>query len=92
MASLFLGGWSLPFAPMNAPAQTLAVGIAQIGVFLAKTIFFLFVFIWVRWTLPRFRYDKLMALGWKIFIPLTIANIVITGFVLVAMEVMNATL
>ena len=91
MATLFLGGWSLPFAPLNAPAQTLGVGLAQIAVFLAKTMFFLFVFIWVRWTLPRFRYDKLMALGWKIFIPLTIVNIVITGFVLMGLEVMKAT-
>jgi NADH-quinone oxidoreductase subunit H len=91
MATLFLGGWSLPFAPLNSPAQTLGVGLAQIAVFLAKTMFFLFVFIWVRWTLPRFRYDKLMALGWKIFIPLTILNIVITGVVLMGLEVMKAT-
>ncbi len=82
MATLFCGGWSLPFAPFNAPAQTLGVGLAHIGIFLAKVIFFLFVFIWVRWTIPRFRYDQLMALGWKIFIPLTIANIFITGVVL----------
>ena len=82
MATLFLGGWSLPFAPFNAPAQTLWVGLAQIGVFLAKTICFLFVYVWVRWTIPRFRYDQLMALGWKAFIPLTILNIVITGTVL----------
>ena len=82
MATLFLGGWSLPFAPFNAPAQTLGVGLAQIGVFLAKTIFFLFVYIWVRWTIPRFRYDQLMALGWKVFIPLTLLNILITGVVL----------
>ena len=84
MATLFLGGWSLPFAPFNAPAQTLWVGLAQIGVFLAKTICFLFVYVWVRWTIPRFRYDQLMALGWKAFIPLTILNIVITGTVLTA--------
>lgn len=85
MATLFLGGWSLPFAPMNAPAQTLGVGLAQIGVFLGKVMFFLFVYIWVRWTVPRFRYDQLMALGWKIFIPLTLLNIVITGVVLAMM-------
>ena len=82
MATLFCGGWSLPFAPFNAPAHTLWVGLAQICVFLAKTIFFLFVYIWVRWTIPRFRYDQLMALGWKVFIPLTMLNIVITGIVL----------
>jgi len=85
MATLFLGGWSLPFAPLNAPAQTLGVGLAHIGVFLAKTIFFLFVYIWVRWTIPRFRYDQLMTLGWKVFIPLTLLNILITGVVLVAL-------
>jgi NADH-quinone oxidoreductase subunit H len=85
MATLFLGGWSLPFAPLNSPAQTLWVGLAQIGVFLAKTILFLFVYIWVRWTIPRFRYDQLMALGWKVFIPLTLLNILITGVVLTAL-------
>jgi NADH-quinone oxidoreductase subunit H len=82
MATLFFGGWSLPFAPLNGPAQTWPVGLAHIGVFLAKTMFFLFVYIWVRWTIPRFRYDQLMGLGWKIFIPLTILNIVLTGAVL----------
>lgn len=84
MTTLFLGGWSLPFAPFDAPPQTLGVGLAQIGVFLAKVCFFLFVFIWVRWTIPRFRYDQLMGLGWKIFIPLTIVNVLISGVVLAA--------
>jgi NADH-quinone oxidoreductase subunit H len=85
MATLFCGGWSLPFAPLNAPAQTLGVGLVQIAVFLAKVMFFLFVYIWVRWTIPRFRYDQLMALGWKVFIPMTIANIVFAGVVLAAL-------
>jgi NADH-quinone oxidoreductase subunit H len=84
MATLFFGGWSLPFAPFNAPAQTLSVGLVQIVVFLAKVCAFLFFFIWVRWTIPRFRYDQLMALGWKIFIPLTLLNILISGVVLAA--------
>ncbi len=82
MVTLFLGGWSLPFAPFNAPAQALWVGLAQIGIFLAKTILFLFVYVWVRWTIPRFRYDQLMGFGWKVFIPLTIVNILIAGVVL----------
>jgi len=82
MVTLFFGGWSLPFAPLNAPAATLGVGIAQIVVFLAKVVAFLFFFIWVRWTIPRFRYDQLMDLGWKVFIPLTIANVLATGVVL----------
>jgi len=84
MATLFFGGWSLPFAPLNAPAQTLGVGLAQIGVFLAKLCGFLFFFIWVRWTIPRFRYDQLMGFGWKIFIPLTLLNILVSGVVLAA--------
>jgi NADH-quinone oxidoreductase subunit H len=82
MATLFLGGWSLPFAPFNVPAQTLNVGLAHIGIFLAKVCVFLFFYIWVRWTIPRFRYDQLMALGWKVFIPLTLVNILISGVVL----------
>ncbi len=82
MATLFFGGWSLPFAPFNAPAQTLGVGLAHIGIFLAKVCCFLFFFIWVRWTIPRFRYDQLMGLGWKIFIPLTLLNILVSGVVL----------
>lgn len=82
IVTLFLGGWSLPFAPLNAPAQTLGVGLLHIGVFLAKLLGVLFVYIWVRWTIPRFRYDQLMALGWKIFIPLTIVNILLVGVVL----------
>ncbi len=85
MVTLFWGGWSLPIAPFNAPAETLAVGLAQVAVFIAKTCVFLFVFIWVRWTLPRFRYDQLMNLGWKVFVPLTIANIFFNGFVLALM-------
>jgi NADH-quinone oxidoreductase subunit H len=82
MVTLFFGGWSLPFAPFNAPAQTLGVGLAHIGIFLVKVCAFLFFYIWVRWTIPRFRYDQLMALGWKIFIPLTLLNILFSGVVL----------
>ena len=82
MVTLFLGGWSLPFAPFNAPATSLVVGLLHIGVFLAKVGACLFFYVWVRWTIPRFRYDQLMGLGWKVFIPLTIVNILIVGAVL----------
>lgn len=53
----------------------------QVGVFLTKTLFFCFFFIWVRWTLPRFRYDQLMRLGWKGMLPLALANILVTGWI-----------
>ena len=86
MVTLFFGGWSLPFAPFNMPANTLGVGLAHIGIFLAKVCLFLFFYIWVRWTIPRFRYDQLMALGWKVFIPLTLLNILISGVVLAVMN------
>lgn len=82
MTTMFFGGWSLPFAPFNAPAQTIAVGIAHILIFLLKVFAMLFIYIWVRWTLPRFRYDQLMNVGWKIFLPLTIVNLLITATVL----------
>ncbi len=82
MVTLFFGGWSLPFAPFNAPATSLIVGLLHVSVFLAKIGCCLFFYVWVRWTIPRFRYDQLMALGWKVFIPLTIANILLVGVVL----------
>ena len=58
------------------------MGILHIGIFLAKTCFVLFMIIWVRWMWPRFRYDQLMDLGWRRFLPLALANIVVTAVVL----------
>jgi NADH-quinone oxidoreductase subunit H len=82
LTTLFLGGWSLPFSPFDAPAQTLWVGLAHIGIFLGKVVLGICFFIWVRWTLPRFRYDQLMWLGWNALLPLAILNIIATGVVL----------
>lgn len=70
--TLFLGGPSVPF-------WTGAPWFVGLLAFLAKTAFFLFLFIWVRWTLPRFRFDQLMSLGWKVLLPLSLANLVLTG-------------
>jgi NADH-quinone oxidoreductase subunit H len=81
MVTLFLGGWTLPFAGLDQPAQSLGVGLAQIGIFLAKMLCVEFMVIWVRWMWPRFRYDQLMDLGWRRFIPLALANIVVTAVV-----------
>ena len=82
IVTLFLGGWTLPIAGLDKPAQTLGIGVFQIGVFLAKMLCVEFMVIWVRWMWPRFRYDQLMDLGWRRFIPLALANIVITAAVL----------
>jgi NADH-quinone oxidoreductase subunit H len=79
MVTLFLGGWSLPFTGLNQPATTVWMGLAHIIIFLAKMVFILFMVIWVRWMWPRFRYDQLMDLGWRRFIPLALANIMITA-------------
>lgn len=94
IVTLFLGGWSLPFVPdgsstsffnlafVPAWAAGLIWGLVNIGVFFAKVTALLFVFIWVRWTLPRFRYDQLMKLGWYFFFELALVNIFLTALVL----------
>lgn len=82
MVTLFFGGWSLPFAGLDQPATTIPIGVLHILIFLAKTCFILFLIIWVRWMWPRFRYDQLMDLGWRRFLPLALANIVVTAVVL----------
>ena len=79
MVTLFFGGWTLPFWGLDQPATSLGMGIAHILVFLAKMLFFMVVFIWVRWMFPRFRYDQLMDLGWRRFLPLALVNILITA-------------
>jgi len=79
LVTLFLGGWSLPFAGLDRPASTIGMGVAHIGIFLAKMLLVEFMIMWVRWMLPRFRYDQLMNLGWRRFIPLALLNILITA-------------
>src|SRR5690242_10650710 len=82
MVTLFFGGWTLPFAGLDQPAATVLMGLIHIGIFVGKVLVLMVVFIWVRWMLPRFRYDQLMDLGWRRFIPLALANILVTAFVL----------
>ncbi|MGA3266830.1 MAG: NADH-quinone oxidoreductase subunit H, partial [Verrucomicrobiota bacterium] len=80
--TLFSGGWTLPFWGLDQPAGSLGMGLLQIVVFLVKMLLFVLLFIWVRWIFPRFRYDQLMDLGWRRFIPLALLNILVTAVVL----------
>ena len=77
--TLFFGGWLRPFP--NAPALSFLGHVPGWVWFVLKTFVFLNIFIWIRATLPRYRYDQLMRLGWKVLIPLGIANLVVTAFV-----------
>jgi NADH-quinone oxidoreductase subunit H len=76
----FFGGYNFPF--MDQIDNQLLVSLIGVGVMFAKTVFFIFVFMWIRWTIPRFRYDQLMNLGWKVLIPLSLVNLAITGLVM----------
>jgi NADH-quinone oxidoreductase subunit H len=84
--TLFFGGWSLPFGwltPESADAEVpFWHGLIHIGVFFGKVILFILFFIAVRWTLPRFRYDQLMRLGWVVFFELALANVILTALLL----------
>jgi len=92
--TLFFGGWQmLPGLPqlhaylvgsMALPAlgSDLVRVLFEIGSFTLKTVFFLWLYVWVRWTLPRFRYDQLMDLGWKVMLPLSLLNIFATGILI----------
>jgi NADH-quinone oxidoreductase subunit H len=85
ITTFFLGGYHLPFAGLWLPEMSpLLKGILDVSVFVGKTVFFVFVFIWVRWTIPRFKYNQLMKLGWEKLLPLAILNfVVIAGAILV---------
>jgi NADH-quinone oxidoreductase subunit H len=81
--TLFLGGWLRPFPNVHAlDFLNIIPSWAWFGI---KSFVFLYVFVWIRATLPRYRYDQLMRLGWKVLIPLAIANLVVTGIVKVAL-------
>ncbi|MFM9944034.1 MAG: NADH-quinone oxidoreductase subunit NuoH [Bacteroidia bacterium] len=85
---LFFGGYNFPFMYEMGLSQN-AITFIGVGVFFAKIVFFIFFFMWVRWTIPRFRYDQLMHLGWKALIPLAIVNLMITGGWLIFRESEN---
>ncbi len=82
---LFLGGWNpLPWVPLSLLTDLLhisdipvVVGVLSAVIFIGKVLFFIFVFMWVRWTLPRFRYDQVMEIGWQKLLPLSIGNLIV---------------
>jgi NADH-quinone oxidoreductase subunit H len=82
IATLYFGGYNFPFMNDLGLSHN-AVSIIGAIVMFSKVTFFIFFFMWIRWTVPRFRYDQLMNLGWKILIPLAVANIIITGGVII---------
>ncbi len=91
---LFFGAWHIPFLPtatllsifdfLGDSFANLIVMLIHVGVFFGKVTFFIFVQMVIRWTLPRFRYDQIMKLGWKILLPLSLINVVVTGIVILA--------
>jgi NADH-quinone oxidoreductase subunit H len=83
ITTLFLGGWTVPFfGPVSSYLPWYLTGLLSVGIFITKVAALVFFFMWVRWTLPRFRWDQLMKLGWNVLIPLALANIVATALFL----------
>lgn len=85
MATLYFGGYNFPFMNDLGLSQNAITIIGTIGLFI-KIFFFIFFFMWIRWTLPRFRYDQLMNLGWKGLIPLAILNLLVTAIVMILID------
>jgi len=94
---LFLGGWNpLPFLPLATVAGWLhlanlpvVLGALSIVIFVAKVMFFIFLFMWVRWTVPRFRYDQVMKLGWQKLLPLAIGNLIVYALAIAWLQTRN---
>jgi len=81
ITTLFFGGWDIPFTRWDEGPPSVARFLATLLAFGAKTGFFLLFYIWIRWTLPRFRFDQLMELGWKVMLPVALGYITVIGFV-----------
>ena len=90
MATLFFGGWDIPFTLWDnlAPFTWLKV-LLTLGCFATKVLFFVFLYMWIRWTLPRFRYDQLMSLGWKFMLPLALGYIVAIAATIVTLDALG---
>lgn len=86
MSTLFFGGYDIPFVNEANWGHAWWVGLVGFAVLMTKALLFVFVFMWIRWTIPRFRYDQLMNLGWKGLIPLSLINMVITAVVILLLN------
>lgn len=86
IVTLYLGGWQVPYIDKLGLGETLTV-LIQIGSFFVKMGAMLFFFIWVRWSIPRFRYDQLMSLGWKVMFPLALANVVWVALLIMIFDI-----
>ncbi|MFY8107635.1 MAG: NADH-quinone oxidoreductase subunit NuoH [Bacteroidia bacterium] len=83
IASLYFGGYNFPgLEYLSTVLPNNVVSFISVGALFTKIFFFIFVFMWVRWTIPRFRYDQLMRLGWQVLLPLSIINMLVTGGIL----------
>jgi NADH-quinone oxidoreductase subunit H len=90
MATLFFGGWDIPFTLRdNLAPHTGLKTLLTLGFFGAKVLFFVFLYMWIRWTLPRFRYDQLMSLGWKLLLPLALGYIVAIATTIVTLDALG---
>jgi NADH-quinone oxidoreductase subunit H len=85
ITTLFLGGWQFPYL-QNFGLPEFWVSVIQVLTFCFKVFLMVLFFIWIRWTIPRFRYDQLMNLGWKVMLPLALANLVITAAILILLK------
>lgn len=86
MATLFFGGYDIPFVNEAAWGDAWWVGLVGFATLMLKAFFFIFLFMWIRWTVPRFRYDQLMNLGWKKLMPLALVNMLITAVVVLLLQ------
>jgi NADH-quinone oxidoreductase subunit H len=89
-ATLFFGGWDIPFTQWdNVGPYSVLKTLATMAMFAIKTGFFLFVFMWVRWTVPRFRYDQLMSLGWSVMLPIALGYIVVIAAATLGLDMLG---
>src|SRR5690242_621026 len=86
MATLFFGGYDIPFVNEAAWGDHWWVGLIAFSVLMTKALIFIFIFMWIRWTIPRFRYDQLMNLGWKGLLPLALLNMLVTAIVVLLLR------